>query len=207
MLKRWSRKVGVVLIPPTIFILMKLLWFTYRKKYHFIDAPIEEQCMAVTWHAELLISPQVYRKLRKHHKTSAIIAQHYDGELIARTFSFLGISPLRGSSRRGARSVLISAIKALKEGSSIMITPDGPKGPRYRMSDGAVSLALRSNLPLMAVNYKSSSYWSLNSWDKFVIPKPFSRLDIYHQIIDVQGMEKDEAKKYLKNKMLSNAIP
>ena len=206
MLKLWSRKIGVIVIPPIIFVLMKLLWFTYRKRYHFIDAPIEGQCMAVTWHAELLISPQVYKKLRKHQNTSAIIAQHYDGELIARTFSFLNIVPLRGSSRRGAKSVLIAAIKALKAGSSIMITPDGPKGPRYSMHDGAVSLALRSNLPLMVVNYKPSSYWMLSSWDKFIIPKPFSTLEIYHQIIDIDGMEKDEAKEYLKDKMLQHSL-
>jgi len=205
-LKQISRKVGAIVIPPTIFVVMKLLWFTYRKRYHYIDAPIDGQCMAVTWHAELLVSPQVYRKLRKNHKTAAIIAQHHDGELIARTFSFLNIEPLRGSSRRGAKSVLIAAIKALKEGSSIMITPDGPKGPRYSMSDGAVSLALRSNLPLMVVNYKPSSYWMLNSWDKFIIPKPFSSLEIYHQVIDIDGMEKDEAKKYLKNRMLKYSI-
>ena len=206
MLKQWSRKIGVVLIPPVIFVLMKLLWLTYRKKYHFIDAPIEGQCMAVTWHAELLISPQVYRKLRKYQLTSAIIAQHYDGELIARTFAFLNILPLRGSSRRGARSVLISAIKALKEGNSVMITPDGPKGPRYSMSDGAVALALRSNLPLMVVNYKPSAYWKLKSWDKFIIPKPFSSLEIYHQIIDIHNMEKEEAKTYLKEKMIKYSI-
>ncbi len=206
MLKKISRKVGVIVIPPIIFVTMKLLWFTYRKKYHYIDAPIEGQCMAVTWHSELLISPQVYRKFRKYQNTSAIIAQHYDGELIARTFSFLNIIPLRGSSRRGAKSVLIAAIKALKEGSSIMITPDGPKGPRYSMSDGAVSLALRSNLPLMVVNYKPSSYWMLNSWDRFIIPKPFSTLEIYHQIIDISGMEKEKAKKYLTEKMLLYAL-
>ena len=201
MRKRISRKIGVVLIPPVLFVLMKLLWFTYRKKYYLIDDVIDEQCMAVTWHGELLISPQVYRKLRKKQPTSAIIAQHYDGELIARTFSFLNILPLRGSSRKGAKSVLINAIKSLKSGSSIMITPDGPKGPRYSMSDGAVSLALRSRLPLMVVNYKPSHYWQLRSWDKFLIPKPFARLEIYHQVLYVDDMTKEEAKQYLQKQM------
>ena len=206
MRKEISRKLGVIFIPPLIFVLMRLLWFTYRKKYHFLDAPIDGQCMAVTWHSELLISPQVYRKLRKEQKTSAIIAQHYDGELIARTLKILGIKPLRGSSRRGAKAVLIAAIKSLKEGFSVMITPDGPKGPRYSMSDGAVALALRSNLPLMVVNFQATHYWQLNSWDKFIIPKPFSSLDIYHQIISLDGMEKEEAKEYLKKQMLTYAI-
>ena len=206
MRKRISRKLGVIFIPIIIFMVMKLLWFTYRKKYHFIDEPIEGQCMAVTWHSELLIAPQVYRKLRKKQKTAAIIAQHYDGELIARTLNFLGILPLRGSSRRGAKAVLIAAISALKNGYSVMITPDGPKGPRYSMSDGAVALALRSNLPLMIVNYKASSFWQLKSWDKFVIPKPFATLDIYHQVISLSDMQKDEAKKYLLKQMLTHAI-
>ena len=204
--KKLSRKLGVIFIPIFIFILMKLLWFTYRKKYHFIDEPIEEQCMAVTWHSELLIAPQVYRKLRKKQKTAAIIAQHHDGELIARTLNFLGILPLRGSSRRGAKAVLLAAITALKDGFSIMITPDGPKGPRYSMSDGAVALALRSKLPLMVVNYKADAYWKLNSWDQFIIPKPFTSLDIYHQIITLSDMEKPEAKKYLLKQMLTHAI-
>ena len=206
MRKRISRKLGVIFIPIIISMVMKLLWFTYRKKYHFIDEPIEGQCIAVTWHSELLIAPQVYRKLRKKQKTAAIIAQHYDGELIARTLNFLGILPLRGSSRRGAKAVLIAAISALKNGYSVMITPDGPKGPRYSMSDGAVALALRSNLPLMIVNYKASSFWQLKSWDKFVIPKPFATLSIYHQVISLSDMQKDEAKKYLLKQMLTHAI-
>jgi lysophospholipid acyltransferase (LPLAT)-like uncharacterized protein len=204
--KRISRKLGVIFIPITIFIVMKLLWFTYRKTYHFIDEPIEEQCMAVTWHSELLISPQVYRKLRKKQKTAAIIAQHHDGELIARTLNFLRIKPLRGSSRRGAKAVLIAAIAALKDGHSVMITPDGPKGPRYSMSDGAVALALRSNLPLMVVNYKTNSFWQLKSWDKFIIPKPFATLNIYHQVLSISDMQKHEAKEYLLKQMLTHAI-
>ena len=204
--KKISRKLGAIFIPITIFIIMKLLWFTYRKKYHFIDAPIVGQCMAVTWHAELLISPQVYRKLRKQQKTAAIIAQHYDGELIARTLSFLNILPLRGSSRKGAKAVLIAAIAALKENYSVMITPDGPKGPRHSMSDGAVALALRSNLPLMVVNYKAHSFWQLQSWDKFIIPKPFTTLEIYHQVLTLNDMQKEEAKAYLLKQMLTHAI-
>ena len=206
MRKRFFRKVGLIFIPPMLYIVMRLLWFTYRKKYHFIDKPIKGQCMAITWHSELLISPQVYRKLRKKQLTSAIIAQHHDGELIARTLKVLNILALRGSSRRGAKSVLINAIKSLKDGYSIMITPDGPKGPRYSMSDGAVALALRAKLPLMVVNYKPHSYWQVPSWDRFMIPKPFTTLEIYHQVLEIEGMDKEVAKKYLQNQMKQYSI-
>ena len=206
MRKRFFRKLGLIFIPPMLYIVMRLFWFTYRKKYHFIDKPIEGQCMAITWHSELLVSPQVYRKLRKKQLTSAIIAQHHDGELIARTLKVLNIMALRGSSRRGAKSVLINAIKALKDGYSVMITPDGPKGPRYSMNDGAVALALRAKLPLMVVNYKPHSYWQVPSWDRFIIPKPFTTLEIYHQVLDIQGMNREDAKKYLQEQMKQYSI-
>jgi lysophospholipid acyltransferase (LPLAT)-like uncharacterized protein len=139
--------------------------------------------------------------LRKIAPTSAVISQHFNGELIARVLKFLDILGLRGSSKRGAKSVLLSAIKAIKRGETIMITPDGPRGPRYSMSDGAAALALRSNLPIMIVNYKPSSYWQLKSWDRFLIPKPFAKLEIYHQIITLQDMDKNGAKKHLQSAM------
>ena len=125
--KKFLRKISTIFVPTIIFVFMYLLWISYRKKYHFIDNPIDEQCIAVTWHGELLISPLVYRKLRKHQPTSAIISRHFNGELIAKVLSFLDISPLRGSSNRGAKQVLINAIKAIKNHQTIMITPDGPK--------------------------------------------------------------------------------
>ncbi|HIC79221.1 MAG TPA: DUF374 domain-containing protein, partial [Sulfurovum sp.] len=119
---------------------------------------------------------------------------------------FFNIKPLRGSSSRGAKSVLINAIKAIKNQESIMITPDGPRGPRHSMSDGAVALALRSKLPIMVVNYETNRYWKLKSWDSFVIPKPFATLDIYHYVLDLTGMDKTEAKKHLQLVMNNHTL-
>ncbi len=204
--KYFGRKASIFFVPTIVFLFMRLLWFSYRKQYHFIHDPISEQCIAVTWHGELLISPQVYRKFRSSSPTSAIISQHFNGELIAKVLGFFNINPLRGSSKRGAKSVLINAIKAIKAGETIMITPDGPRGPRYSMSDGAVALALRSQLPIMIVNYRPSSYWQLGSWDRFLIPKPFARLDIYHQVIILDNMDKKEAKEHLQSVMNSYSL-
>ena len=204
--KELFRKLGVIVIPPIIFFFMRLFWLTYRKNYHFIDEPIEGQCMAIAWHGELFVAPQVYRTLRKFQKTSAIISKHHDGDLIAKILSFFNIVALRGSSKKGARAVLLSSIKSLKDGYSVMITPDGPRGPRHSMSDGAVALAKRANLPLMVVNFQAESYWQLNSWDRFVIPKPFTSLDIYHQVLNVSNMDREEAKNYLKKHMLTYTI-
>jgi len=204
--KHFGRKLSIVLIPPLLFALMRLLWFSYRKRYHFIDPLILDQCIAVTWHGELLISPQVYRAFRHHQATAAIISQHFNGELIARVLGFFRIKGLRGSSKRGAKSVLLHAIKAIKAGETIMITPDGPRGPRHTMSDGAVALALRSKLPIMVVNYQPNRYWELGSWDRFMIPKPFATLEIYHQVIHLEKMPKEAAKKHLQSVMNSHAL-
>jgi len=74
------------------------------------------------------------------------------------------------------------------------------------MSDGAIGLAVKTNLPIFVMNYKANSYWQLKSWDKFVIPKPFSRIDFYMQSISLEGMSLDEARAYLLAKMLEHTI-
>lgn len=206
MLKAFLRKMGQLVIPPLVYVLMRIIWYTARKKFHFITPMTEKQHVCVTWHGELLMTPQAYRTIHKKHPASAIISSHFDGGLIAGTLKFLDIRPLRGSSRKGAKQVLLQAFKSIKHGEEVLITPDGPKGPRHSMSDGAVGIALKSKLPIFVMNYKASKYWKLNSWDGFVIPKPYSTIDFYIQSLSLEGMEHDEAKEYLSMKMLQNTI-
>jgi len=200
------RKVGEVTIPPLVFILMRIIWYTTRKKFHYVTEIGDEQHVCVTWHGELLMTPQAYRLVHKSHKASAIISSHFDGGLISGTLRFLNIQSLRGSTRKGAKQVLLKAFKSIKNGEEVLITPDGPRGPRHSMSDGAVGIALKSKLPIFVMNYKALSYWQVGSWDKFVIPKPFTKIDFYIQSISLNGMEHEEAKVYLSNKMLEHTI-
>jgi len=186
--------------------LMRIIWLTTSKKFHFITPVGDEQHVCVCWHGELFMSPQAYRKIHKKHKASAIISSHFDGSLIANTLKLLGIRSLRGSSSKGAKQVLLQAFKSIKSGEEVLITPDGPRGPRHHMSDGAIGIALKSKLPVFVMNYKADNYWQLSSWDKFVIPKPFTKVDFYLQSISLEGMELNEAKEYLSGKMLENTI-
>ncbi|HFQ62106.1 MAG TPA: DUF374 domain-containing protein [Epsilonproteobacteria bacterium] len=205
-MKDFSRKVGQVIIPPLIYLLMRIIWYSARKKFHFITPMGDEQHVCVTWHGELFMSPQAYRYIHKKHAASAIISSHFDGALIAGTLAFLNIRPLRGSSRKGAKQVLLQAFKSIKTGEEVLITPDGPKGPRHSMSDGALGIALKSKLPIFIMNFTAQRYWQLNSWDKFVIPKPFSKVDFYIQSVSLDGMALEEAKSYLSTKMLEHTI-
>jgi lysophospholipid acyltransferase (LPLAT)-like uncharacterized protein len=118
----------------------------------------------------------------------------------------LKIRPLRGSSKKGARQVLLQAFKSIKSGEEVLITPDGPRGPRHSMSDGAIGIALKSKLPIFVMNYKAEKYWEMKSWDRFVIPKPFTKVDFYIQSLSLEGMDLKEAKNYLSEKMLENTI-
>jgi lysophospholipid acyltransferase (LPLAT)-like uncharacterized protein len=205
-MKNILRQVGQVVIPPLVYLLMRIIWYTSFKKFHFISPVGDEQHVCVCWHGELLMSPQAYRKIHKKNPASAIISSHFDGSLIASTLKMLGIRSLRGSSRNGARQVLLQAFKSIKSGEEVLITPDGPRGPRQHMSDGAIGIALKSKLPIFVMNYRAEKYWQLNSWDRFVIPKPFTKVDFYLQSISLEGMELDEAKEYLLAKMLEHTI-
>jgi len=205
-MKNFLRQIGQVLIPPLVYLLMRIIWYTTSKKFHFISPVDDEQHVCVCWHGELLMSPQAYRKIHQKHPASAIISSHFDGSLIASMLKMLSIRSLRGSSRNGARQVLLQAFKSIKSGEEVLITPDGPRGPRHHMSDGAIGIALKSKLPIFIMNYKAEKYWQLNSWDKFVIPKPFTKVDFYLQSISLEGMELDEAREFLRNKMLENTV-
>ena len=205
-MKDFSRKVGQVVIPPLVYMLMRIVWWTSKKHFHNVEAIGEEQHVCVTWHGELFMTPQAYRYMHKKHPASAIISSHFDGSLIAGTLAFLGIRPLRGSSKKGAKQVLLQAFKSIKSGEEVLITPDGPRGPRHSMSDGAIGIALKSKLPIFVMNFKAKRYWQLNSWDKFVIPKPFTTIDFYMQSISLEGMELEVAKEYLTSKMLEHTI-
>ena len=205
-MKNFLRQIGQVLIPPLVYLLMRVIWYTTSKKFHFISPVSDEQHVCVCWHAELLMSPQAYRKIHKKHPASAIISSHFDGSLIASTLNMLRIRSLRGSSSKGARQVLLQAFKSIKSGEEVLITPDGPRGPRHHMSDGAIGIALKSKLPIFVMNYRAEKYWQLKSWDKFVIPKPFTKVDFYLQSISLEGMKLDEAKEYLSSKMLEHTI-
>jgi len=205
-MKYFFRQVGQIIIPSLAYVLMRIVWYTTFKNFHFITPIGEEQHVCVCWHGELFMSPQAYRKIHKKHAASAIVSSHFDGSLIASTLNRFGIRPLRGSSRKGAQRVLLQAFKSIKNGEEVLITPDGPKGPRHHMSDGAIGIALKSKLPIFIMNYTAENFWQLKSWDQFVIPKPFTKVNFHIQSISLDGMEFDEAKVYLSLKMLENTI-
>ncbi|MBM3566096.1 MAG: DUF374 domain-containing protein [Alphaproteobacteria bacterium] len=122
------------------------------------------------WHGRILMMPYSWDRSKTIHM---LISQHPDGQLIAHTVAHFGIKTAAGSSRRGGAAALRLMVRALKAGEYVGITPDGPRGPRMRASDGAVHVARMSGVPLLPTAFGARRRKVLGSWDRFIVAWPF----------------------------------
>lgn len=123
------------------------------------------------WHSHQLSAVWHFR----NRGIGIIISASRDGEYIARIAESLGFHTIRGSSSRGAVEALKEMIRFVKDGGALGITPDGPRGPRYSISPGALAAARATGRPIIPFAIGLSRFWEVRSWDRFRIPKPFSR--------------------------------
>lgn len=176
--------------------LLRLIYFTCKKSFE--GTPPSEPFIVLFWHDRLAFMPFLCQDcMRKTCKKSfyVVISKHGDGELITRIISHFDINAVRGSSKKGAVGAMIAALKVLKNGDNLVITPDGPRGPRHSISDGCVSIPQKTGTKLVAVSYTSSSSWHFKSWDKMELPKPFSRINFHiGEAFSVDGLDFEAAK-------------
>lgn len=127
-----------------------------------------------TWHQDLLPLLLYFR----NSGIAPLISQSRDGERIARVASLFGTSPVRGSSSRGGAAAFRVLLRLLRNTPStpVFITADGPKGPAFKVKEGTVHLARTAPAQVIPITWKGSSCWQVSSWDRFRIPKPFSRI-------------------------------
>jgi lysophospholipid acyltransferase (LPLAT)-like uncharacterized protein len=114
------------------------------------------------------------------HRTVALVSAGLDGIFAARIVKHFGIASVHGRRDSALESVtsVLEALRALPRGHSLVVTPDGPRGPRYRAQEGAVFLAAKAGLPVVPVGMAFSRSWRLRSWDRFRIAKPFARAEM-----------------------------
>lgn len=194
-------------VPFFLQLFVRFVYLTNKKNFYHPKELKDDIYIVSFWHGELLMQPFNYQKLKPKGKVSAMISEHKDGEAITKTVEYLGIHSIRGSSTRGGTKALIGAIKELKGGNDIAITPDGPKGPRFSVADGIVAIHKKTDAKILAFNCRPSKYWQFNSWDKFIIPKPFGVIDFYvSEPFSVSHLDMAEAKEFIKEKLLINAM-
>jgi len=131
----------------------------------------EERVILPFWHDQLLLL--VFGYPGKHAKL--LISASKDGELLARTMKYFDHDTVRGSSSRGGRAAFREMLELCKEGADIVLTPDGPKGPRHELKDGVLQLARMSGRPIVPLAFACSRGHRFKSWDRFLLPYPFSR--------------------------------
>lgn len=191
-----------------VALILKCSWCTYRITYECHDAATayvsgEKQAIFCFWHGRMIIFPRVKPKGRAMH---VLISHHRDGQLIAKVIRHFGVDSVRGSSSRGARAATRALADMLAAGDNISITPDGPRGPAQIAQKGAVMLAHITGQPLVPVSFSAAPSHRLSSWDKFMIPYPFSRVMILigEPIHIPQPSDKTELESYrtsLENRM------
>lgn len=130
----------------------------------------EKPVIVAFWHNRLAMMPYCWPSARPFHM---LISSHPDGQLIARTVKHFGIETVAGSSTRGGSEALRGLVRLIKTGVSVGITPDGPRGPRMRASDGAIALARLSGAPIVPAAVSVSRRVVLNTWDKLIVALPF----------------------------------
>ena len=127
------------------------------------------------WHGRLAMLHQ----LRFGNRALvALISGHRDGQLISKCAWYYNIRTVTGSTTRGGTVAIRQLIRLGREGHNLFITPDGPRGPRMRVNKGIADIARLSGLPILPAAIGSSSGKVLNTWDRFLVPAPFSRIDI-----------------------------
>jgi hypothetical protein len=124
------------------------------------------------WHGRLLMMPYCWP--RSAH-IELLISDHPDGRLLSGAIGHFGLGVIVGSTRRGGARAMRAALKALKRGECVGLTPDGPRGPRMRAAAGVIDIARLSGAPIVPVAFAASRRRVLGTWDRFVVALPFSR--------------------------------
>ena len=124
------------------------------------------------WH-QCVLPCTIY--FRRSHGT-ILISRSFDGELITRVLEMFGFNAVRGSSSRGAREGLLGLKEVIESGRPAIFTADGPRGPIYRTKMGPIKLAQLTGAPIGCFHLEPEHAWTIRSWDRFLVPKPFTRI-------------------------------
>jgi len=163
-----------------VFLLERLVTASLRCRWFdrsgLAEAPESQPVIFCLWHNRLAISMLVHR--RHSRKLAALVSASKDGALLAAVLSKFGVHQVRGSSSRRGPQALLELTSHAQMGYDLAVTPDGPKGPRYVVQDGAIALAQLTGFPIIPVTCNTGWKLCLKSWDRFQIPLPFSTCEL-----------------------------
>lgn len=162
----------------SILRLLGSTWRVRRRGNEDFDALVQrkEPFVVVFWHGNIIPITWCHRG----QPFWPLISTHADGEIIARMVRALGYGTVRGSSSRGGTQALRDMLRLLGEGKNVVVTPDGPRGPRHAFSPGALIAAWRTGCPIIAIRATANRAWRTRSWDRHLVPKPFATVTMHY---------------------------
>jgi len=160
--------------PPLIWLYGKT-WRVYWTGLENLDRAhkISDKVIYVFWHSRLLGLTYTHRS----RQVGIMVSKSFDGEWISRIVKNMGYHPIRGSSTRDGASAMIHMI-AESQSRDLAITVDGPRGPAEKAKSGAFLLAAACRMPLVPITIVADKAWRLNTWDRFIIPAPFTGVTV-----------------------------
>lgn len=171
-----GQRIAIAIVPRLVALFLRIVGLTLRfeviAEQGAIPATPPPQGIFCFWHQCTLPCTYYFRK----HPVVIIISRSFDGELITRTLARFGYKAVRGSSSRGGADALLQLKNHLSEGLAAIFTADGPRGPIYKSKMGPVKLAQMTGEPIGSFYLLPERRWTINSWDRFFVPKPFSRV-------------------------------
>ena len=164
----------------------------------------DEPVAMVLWHNRLFLAAEIVRRFRGGRPAYALVSASQDGAWLTAFFSLAGLRTVRGSSSRLGREAASALVDTLRLGHDIGITPDGPRGPCYELKPGAVIVSRRTRAPMLLIGGEFSAAWRLRSWDRFYVPKPFSRVRMRCEIVTADQLaDRDAAIGMLRERLLA----
>lgn len=156
----------------------RTLRFQIEDRTGVIGTPPNERYIGALWHNRLLILPFVIKRYLPERRGAALISASRDGALLADLVGRFNFEVVRGSSSRKGASAIRQLADVIAAGQDVVITPDGPRGPAYELGQGIIFLAQQSGAAVVPINMEYSSCWRARSWDRFILPKPFSKVRV-----------------------------
>ncbi|MBP6508889.1 MAG: lysophospholipid acyltransferase family protein [Opitutaceae bacterium] len=164
----------------------------------------DEPIAMVLWHNRLFLAAMIFLRYRRGKPMYALVSASSDGAWLDAFFSLIGLRTVRGSSHKLGREAVTALVDVLRQGYDVGITPDGPRGPIYELKPGALIVTRRTRTPILLIGADFESAWRLNkSWDRFYLPKPFSRVRMRCDYIPATDLaDRDQAAARLQARLL-----
>lgn len=171
--KRWWRKNRPAVLGPIASLIARFIGATFRiKEYNTeYNTGVQGGKIICGWHGRSMVASILYR----NRGYWVIISKSKDGDIQTRIFEKLGFRVIRGSTGRGGERALIESIRKLREGETMAITPDGPRGPAHVVQGGVMAMAKKTGVPLVPVGISARPRTLVNSWDKYMLPWIFCK--------------------------------